>query len=561
MVDKVLKIFNKEYSGLHEAAYLLGAFAIFSQILALFRDRLLAHFFGASQTLDIYYASFRIPDFIFVSIASLVAATVLIPFLIDRINQNGEEKEKAHIFLNSIFTTFAIIITSVSVLVFFLIPWLAQFIAPGFSGAAKDNFITLSRIMLISPILFGVSNLLGSIVQTFRRFFLFAMGPVLYNIGIIVGVIFFYPIWGIYGLAYGVLLGALMHLLIQLPAVIHSGFLPKFSLNIDFSEVKKVAILSLPRTLTLSSSHLVLIFIVAMASLINEGSITIFNLSFNLQSVPLSIIGVSYSVAAFPNLSRLFSAGNIDKFIEQIITATRHIIFWSFPIVSLFIVLRAQIVRTVLGSGEFSWTDTRLAAATLAVFSISIIAQSLILIFIRGYYAANNTKKPLIINVLSSVLIVVLAYSFIKLFNFYDPFKYFMESLLRIEDVEGSTIVMLALAYSIGSIVNVIWLWRSFQDDFKKITSSVKKVAFHSFSASVIMGFVAYQFLGVFDDLFDLNTFWGIFLQGAFSGLIGILFGIIILKLLKNKEIKVIEETLHKKFWKAKVLAPDKEGL
>ena len=169
-------------------------------------------------------------------------------------------------------------------------------------------------------------------------------------------------------------------------------------MSIKWHEVKSVMALSVPRTLTLSANHLVLLVFGSFASLAGEGSISIFNLSFNLQSVPLSIVGVSYSVAAFPILVRMFSNGERDAFIEQTLSSLRHIIFWSLPVMVLFIVLRAQIVRTVLGTGEFGWPETRLTAAALALFSLSILAQSVILLVVRGYYAAGRTKVPLVVN-------------------------------------------------------------------------------------------------------------------------------------------------------------------
>ena len=142
----------------------------------------------------------------------------------------------------------------------------------------------------------------------------------------------------------------------------------------------------------------------AIASTLEEGSVSIFNFSYNLQSVPIVIIGVSYSVAAFPSLIKFFSSGNREGFISQIGDAARVIIFWSLPITFLFIVLRAQIVRVLLGSGAFSWSDTRLTAAMLAIFAVSLIAQNLLPLLIRGYYAAGNTRRPLLVNLFRTPL-------------------------------------------------------------------------------------------------------------------------------------------------------------
>lgn len=555
MVKKVLKIFHKEISGLHEAAYLLAFFAILSQFLGLVRDRLFAYFFGAGETLDIYYASFRIPDLIFVIAASIVSISVLVPFLIEKLEQGFEEGKK---FIDNIFSFFFILISGTSIIAYFLIPYFTPIIFPGLIESGKiSEIVIISRILLLSPIFLGISNLFASITHVYKRFLIYALSPVLYNIGIIIGILFFYPIFGLKGIAFGVILGAVFHLFIQMPFILSQKLSPRFLFSIDFAGIKKVIFLSVPRTVTLGITQISLIFLTSFASKMSEGSVSVFNFSWNLQSVPLSIIGVSYSMAAFPTLSRLFSSGQRENFFRQIVASTRHIIFWSIPISVLFIVLRAQIVRTILGVGKFSWEDTRLTAAALALFTISIVAQSLTLLFVRGYYATGNTKKPLYVGLFSGLMIVFFSYGFIKIFNFFPMFQYFIESLLRIDGISGTSILMLPLGYSAALIVNCVLLGLYFNKDFPYFFRAITKTLFQTFSASVVMGFVAYLGLNIFDDIFNLNKLTGIFSQGLFSGLIAIFALILTLKVLKNKEADEIWKTMHKKIWKAKPIAPD----
>lgn len=561
MVRRIINLLNKDFGGLHEAAYLLGAFALASQILALFRDRLLANSFGAGEELDIYYAAFRVPDFIYIAIASFVSITVLVPFLIEKLNGDKHNQASVNNFINSVLTAFFGIMVFSGAVAFFLIPQLSYVIAPGFSDAAREQFINLSRILLLSPILLGLSSLLGSITQSIKKFFVYAIGPVLYNVGIIAGIIFLKPELGLYGVVLGVIIGAVLHLIIQLPVIVKNGLLPKFSLNIDYNAIKEVLILSLPRTVTLSMGHLAMIFLMSLASLMGKGAISVFNFSLNLQSVPLSIIGVSYSVAAFPTLAAFFSNGERKKFAEHVAIAIRHIIFWSMPAVVLFIVLRAQIVRSVLGSGAFDWSDTKLTAAALALFSISLIAQSLNLLFIRGYYASGNTRKPFIINLISILFIVFSAIMLTQAFNKIDYFRYFMESLLRIDDTERSAVIMLPLAYSLGMILNSLLLWFSFKKDFEDFSYSIKMAFLNNFSAWVIGGFAAYGALNLLSNVLNLDTFFGIFTQGAVAGLIGIFVGIAVLIMIGDREMEEARKYLHHKFWRAKVIAPDSESL
>ncbi len=558
MVESVIKIFNKEVGGVHQAAFLLGFFALLSQILALVRDKLLAYSFGASTSLDLYYAAFRIPDFLFVTIGSLVSLSVLIPFLIGE-QEKGAERYQT--FVDNIFTFFIWLILAVSVIVFFLTPLLIDKLFPGFSAREIEITISLARIILLSPILLGISNLFGSLIQSRNRFFVYAISPLLYNIGIILGILFLYPYFGLSGLAWGVIVGAALHLLVQVPTVLHLGVLPKLTLKPNFSCIKKVLFLSFPRTFTLSVSHIVIFFLLSFASLMTAGSISIFNLAFNLQSVPLSIFGVSYSMAAFPTLSRFFVSGEKEKFLSQFLISARHILFWVVPSSVLFIVLRAHIVRIVLGAGQFDWTDTRLTAAVLALFCVSLVFQSLVLLFVRALYSMGSTGKPFYITFLSGISTILFSYIFVRLFELFPTFRYFMETLLKIPDISGSVVSMLALGFTFGSILEGTLIWILFNKYCKGFSSPLLASLFRVFSASVIMGFVTFLSLRFFNLFISLDTFWGVFTQATLSALCGIISLVFVLRALESPELTDIQKTLHQKFWKTKTLSPDAELL
>jgi putative peptidoglycan lipid II flippase len=563
MVKRIIGFFGKEIVGLHEAAYVLAFFTFLSQLLAIVRDRLLAGTFGASETVDIYYAAFRIPDLIFVLVTSFISASVLVPFLA----KNLHDKEYAGKILNSLFSFFILLAILISGIVFIFAPQILKIAVPGIAlNGSGENFETLlifTRIMLLSPILLGISQLFGSIVQSYRKFFVYAISPILYNFGIILGIVFFYPIFGNLGLIYGVLTGILMHLLIQLPTVAKHEMVPKFTFKIKWSSVREIVLVSLPRTITLASTQIILLVLVAVASALTVGSIAIFNFSYNLQSVPLAIIGVSYSLAAFPTLSRLFADGKNDEFLAQLITAARHIILWSLPVIVMFIVLRAQIVRVILGSGEFDWGDTRLTAAALAVFSVSVLAQNLILLFVRGYYSSGQTKKPLIINIISMIATLILVFVFVDLFKTVEGFKLFFENLLRVDDLPGTVVLMLPLAFSAGMILNALLLWISFEKDFRGFSKTLWVTLIQSLTASLFAGYVTYFFLQVLDvkRIFDLDTLMGIFMQGFVSGIIGLLGGVLFLIILRNKEIKEVLRALKHKVWKYRPVTVDQEDL
>lgn len=556
MATKLFNFLGMEIRGLHEAAYLLAMFALISQILALLRDHLLAAVFGAGQTLDIYYAAFRIPDLIFVSVASLVSVYVLIPFLSSRMS----DQETLRAFIQNVATCFGIFILSVSAIVFFFVPTLLQWLFPALmQGEAAGELVLLTRILLLQPILLGFSNLFASLTQLHHKFALYSASPILYNIGIIIGVVLLYPVLGTPGLALGVVLGAFFHLIIQIPFLVEKGLLPMPTMRLRFFEMVEIARTSLPRTIGLSLGQLVLLALISMASSLTPGSIAVFTFASNLHAVPLTIIGVSYSVAAFPTLARLFSEGNRDAFLANIIVAARHIIFWSFPAIVLVIVLRAQIVRVILGSGQFDWADTRLTAAALALFVVSISAQALVLLLSRGYYAAGRTAKPLIVNVTTAIFTVGLSLYLLEYFATHPEFDRFVETVLRVGDVPGAGVLMLPLGFSLGALLNAIILLTLYQIDFEDFSSALLPVVWESTLASFIGGLVAYLSLQALDDVFNINTFFGIFLQGTIAGVLGVLGWVLVMRFLRNEELMETWRALRSRLWKEPVIMPEQE--
>ncbi|KKW37710.1 MAG: Integral membrane protein MviN [Candidatus Adlerbacteria bacterium GW2011_GWB1_54_7] len=365
--------------GLHQAAYLLALFALLSQILALVRDRLLAGSFGASETLDLYFAAFRLPDLLFASIASLLSLYALMPAL-SRLE--SESEGYAASFLRRSLLVFFAAMAAASAVAFVFAPELVALIAPGIAGphandvgvGAGEKLVSLTRILLLQPILLGASNIVAALTQFRHRFVLYALSPLLYNLGIIFGLVFLYPALGLTGLGIGVVMGAALHLCVQLPffAGERGRALPWKKAG---GELAGALALSVPRTLTLMGGQFALLVLTALASLAERGSIAVFTFGFNLLGVPLAIIGVSYSVAAFPTLSNLHASGRRTEFLQHISTALRHILFWTIPATVFIIVLRAQLVRVILGSGAFDWDATRLVAASLALFALGILCR------------------------------------------------------------------------------------------------------------------------------------------------------------------------------------------
>lgn len=542
-----LRLLSLETRGMHEAAYLLAIFAFASQVLALVRDRLLAAVFGAGHTLDIYYAAFRVPDLMFATVASLFSLYALLPIL----TKLEEESNGTMVsFLRGTLVSFFAGMSFIGMVAYILAPVLAPLIAPGIATdpTSAGDLVLLMRILLLQPILLGASNTIASYTQLRHRFVLYSVSPLLYNLGIIFGAVVLYPHFGIAGLGEGVVIGAALHMLVQLPFFYSEKAGNPLGFIRFMRGLREVLTLSIPRTFALASTQISLLAITAMASFLSKGSIAVFTFAYNLQAVPLTIIGVSYSVAAFPTLARLHAQGAREEFSQYIEAAIRHIFFWSIPCIVFVIVLRAQIVRTILGAGQFDWTATRLTAAALALFIVSLTAQSVTFLIARVYYASGNTRKPLYFGIVDIAVSISSALLLLDLFNSNGFFREWLGALLRVDDISSAPVLMLALGYALGSMLEFVVGYIYFVRDFAISQERLPRLVFESFGAAVIGGEVSYLTLSASGSLFNINTTLGVFSEGAAAGLFGLAIAAFVLYLLKNRELSEVVGALVRKF-------------
>ncbi|HEV8666679.1 MAG TPA: lipid II flippase MurJ, partial [Candidatus Paceibacterota bacterium] len=275
MKVRFLSAVGREVRGMHEAAYLLAGFALLSQILALLRDRILAAQFGAGHILDLYYAAFRIPDFLFATVASLLSLYALLPVL-----SRLEQKDPGYLiaFLRDTLWVFFAGLAFIAAILFLFVPELVKLIAPGIAvdPVSRGQLILLIRILLLQPILLGGSNTLAALTQLRHRFILYSISPLFYNIGIIIGAVFLYPRIGVAGLGWGVVLGAFMHMMLQVPFFFSEPRTTKMPFSLMIKSFWEVLALSVPRTLALAAGQISLLAIVSIASFLSAGSIAIF---------------------------------------------------------------------------------------------------------------------------------------------------------------------------------------------------------------------------------------------------------------------------------------------
>lgn len=554
--------FRKPISNVGEAAFLLGLFTFVSQILGLLRDRLLAGVFGAGKELDIYYAAFRFPDLIFVTVASLVAMSVLIPYLADA---KARGREFFDTLVSDLFLCFSFAIVIVCVVVFFLIPTLIAHTFSGFSGDDIHKVVLLSRIILLSPIFLGFSNLLGSVAQVYGRFVSYAIAPALYNLGIILGTLLLVPQFGVFGVAVGVAVGAILHFSIQglsLKGIVSVRELLSFreKLSTAFGRIKKIVLISIPRTIALSSSNLALLGLMSIGSFLGAGAISAFTFGNNLQSVTVSIIGVSFAMAVFPVLSNLFRAGEMEKMRQEMINTAKKIIFFTVPAVCFLIVFRAHLVRIVLGSGKFNWDDTRLVAASLAIFALSLSFQSLYHLFIRTLYALGDNKKSFYSSISGATSMVLAAFIWFKWSAINPMLGTVLTSLLKVSDVPGTEMLALPIGFVFGTIVECTLLWVIVEKKMH-FTKDILKSIFHSLGAGMLGAASSYEVLQYTGKFFILDKFVGLFMHAFIGGVVGLLVMLATLILLKNEEVDALLQSFTKRFSGVKPIAVETDVL
>lgn len=511
------KIWNKLISTVTGGAVLIAFFSILAKLIGLLRDRILAGTFSAGRTLDIYYTSFRLPDFIFNTLVLGALAAAFIPVFI---RLWDIEKERAYELINIVITKIVMVLVVLALLGIIFAPSLVGVLAPGFDLESQMQTVTLTRIMLVSIILFGISNVFSGTLNAWRDFVPYAIAPIFYNIGIIVGVIVLYPIFGLQGLGMGVVLGSLLHLLIQYPFVRNHGWRYKFTIK-NTIETTRMFWLMLPRTIGLAANQINQVVITSIASTLSVGSIAIFNLANNLQSFPISIFGLSFAIAAFPVMSRASTSNNKMDFRGSFSITFRRILFFIIPISVLVLVLRAQIVRIVLGTGLFDWEDTYFTAQILGVFAISLFAQGSIPLLARAFYSFENTRTPVLIGITSVIINIVLSIAL----------------------APSMGVIGLGVAFTVANIINMMALLIILREkvgdlDDKTIILSVFKISINS----ILAGLTAYGLLNLMAPAVNMQSFLGIFIQAGTAAVGGMIIYFILSAITHMSEMKVITD-------------------
>ena len=532
-IKKTLNFNSAPSSSVISAAFVITVAGLASRILGLLRDRMLASTFGAGDTLDVYYAAFRIPDLIYNLLIFGALSAAFIPVFTSLISK--EKDKEAWELVNGVLNLAAFFIIVISLFFAVLAPYIMKILTPGFSAEKMESVVLFTRIMFLSPLFLGISGIFGGVLTSFKRFLIYSLAPVFYNLGIIFGILFFVRFFGNVGLAWSVVFGAFLHMLIQYPAARKLGFKYAWNFLAAFKNVsvKKVFFLMIPQTLGIAIIQINLLVITIFASFLSSGSLAIFNFSQNLQSVPLGLFGISFSIAVFPFLSILAAKNDDDGFVQAFSRTFRQILFFVIPISVFMLVLRAQIVRVALGAGKFNWTDTILTFQCLGIFVLSLFAQSVIPLLARAFFAMHDTKTPFYIALVSEVVNIGCVILLIK------PFQ----------------ILGLAIAFSASATVEMLLLLfflRSRFDnlDDKNIIKFLLKISFASVLAGIVIQLVKYEIVKL--AFIDLDRFVDVFAQLVISSFAGLLVFMGACYLLKLEEFLSLRKSLSRKLFKGK---------
>lgn len=437
---KSLSILLKRQNNILSAAFVIMATIIFSQILGLIRQRLLVSIFGASDILGVYLVSTRLPEFLFQLIIASALTSAFIPVFSDYLSK-GKEEEAKKIASTLLFLSL-IIFTILSLFLFIFAYNLSQILAPGFSPKEIELMTNLTRVIIFGEILYLVGSFLSAISQSYNHFFIPGIAAALYNLGIIIGILLFYPVLGIFSAAYGVILGSLIFILAQIPLMrqLKMSFNPSVSLAfVRNSGVMDVFKLIWPRTLSIAIFQLGTLITVTLVSFLpNPGrNYVIFDYAQTLAFAPVALIGQAIAQAALPILAK--EKERLSDFKVTFITSFNQLFYLILPISALFLVLRIPLVRLIFGASQFDWQATVLTGSTLAYFSISLFAQGLVYLVSRGFYALQDTKTPLIIGAFTTLIMIIVASACVFIYH------------LGIESI--------AFSYSVGSILNFLILF------------------------------------------------------------------------------------------------------
>ncbi len=496
IVEKTKQFIFAKQSDIFSSAMILSAMILISSFFGFLRFRILSGFFSKEQ-LDIFFASFRIPDLVFEILITGALTSTFIPIFI-KYKGNEEQLRKN---ISSIINIILILLLLFVAVLFIGMGVLIPLITPGMDQQRTEYVIYFSRLLLVGQLPFLIiGNILTGIGQANKRFFLSALAPIVYNLSIIVATILFAPSLLLLAPVIGVVGGALLFLFLQLPLIWDSGY--RYQWVIEKTEgLKEFVRIIIPRTLTVVVAQIDATIDLTLTTLLGAGSYTIFYLAQRLQLLPVSVIGIAFGQASLPYLTEVYQADKREEFKKIVVDSILNLFFFTIPIASFFIFARTPIVRLFFGGQKFDWDATVSTAITLSYFSVSLPFHTIYYFLTRCFYATLDTRTPFYISVVSIAINTLLSIIFVLILKL--------------------PVWFLSISFSISMIINVTIL-------FIILSSKIKGFAYRFLAvetgkmlvATAIPSVIVYYLMKFMDELIFDTSFTLNVLMLLFSGLI-----------------------------------------
>ncbi|MBI2595219.1 murein biosynthesis integral membrane protein MurJ [Candidatus Daviesbacteria bacterium] len=537
MVKSFLSILAARQNSILSGAMVLMVAIFASKFLGLIKDRLLFHNFDTTQS-AIFFAAFKLPDLIFQLLIFGSLSVAFIPIFTEYLHQKGPRQ--AFEFASNILNLSLLVFGLVALIAFIFVVPLNSLLIPGFSGHQKEVTDQLTKIILLSQLFLIIGSFFIAVGQSYQRFIVPALAPFFYNVGIILGITVLSQFFGIYGPAFGVLIGAVLHVLIQVPLIKSLGF--KYQLSFDFLNkgVKEIFRLMSIRNIGLIAEQINDVVAIALSSVISYSSVSLLTVAQHLQTAPIGLFGATIAQAALPVLSREQSRNESPAFKITLLTTMHQILFLVLPVSAILIILRIPLVRLVFGAARFSWEDTVLTGWTVAFLSLGLVSQSVVLLLVRAFYALKDTKTPVIVSIISVAVNILLSLLFINVMHL---------------PVWG-----LGISYSVSSNLSLVLLFSFLH---KRVGGfnlySLLMPAFKMLVSAAVAAVALYIPIKQLDQLvFDTTRTVNLIILTVIASCFGLIVYIILVWLLKIKELYTYAE-LVKKIGRTKLKVTPKE--
>jgi len=535
-------LLDSKSKNIASAAVILALASAASSLLGILRDWLLANRFGAGADLDVYYAAFRIPDFIYNILVFGGITVAFLPLFSDYYSKDGKSAWR---FANNTLNVFFALLAGLSAILFIFTPQLMMMVAPGFSPDQMAKTVLLSRMMFLSPIIFGVASIFSGILQYFKKFLAYSLAALFYNFGIILGIIFLAPEFGIVGVAAGVIAGALFYLFVQLVPAFRCGFRYEPVFSLGEPSLKRVFGLMLPRTAGIAANQINLIAPTFIGSTLAAGSITVFNLANNIYSLPAGIIGVSFATAAFASFSKYFAQSQTEKLALKFSETYRQIGYLAVPAALLLFVLRRPVVDFLYYHGQFTESDALLTSAVLGLFCLGIYFTAMMPVMFRLFFSLRDTATPTLTTVFSVAANIAMNLWFVAALKS-GAAADAARSVFGLRGIADVSVLGLALAYSAANALQFALLVFLFyrKNAVLARTKEILVSFLKTMAAGIFMAVAVYLLIGALPKSSPAQEF----LNLAVAGIAGVLIYLLATLLLRAPEIVSIITFLQSKW-------------